>query len=46
MTPACQGNPAPFDTLIDYASGPEHRAAVREAWAMCRECPLLAVVAA
>jgi hypothetical protein len=42
MTPACHGNPAPFDTLIDHSQGVEHRAAVREAWAMCRECPLLA----
>jgi hypothetical protein len=42
MTPACHGNSQPFDVLIDHSQGAEHRAAVREAWAMCRECPLLA----
>jgi len=39
---ACVGRPEPFDDLIDYSSGPRYFFAVREARAMCRECPIAA----
>lgn len=38
----CLDNPAPFDVLIDTIRGPEHQAAIREAWAVCRDCPIMA----
>ncbi len=40
--PACLGNSLPFDLLHDYISGPEFRAARREALALCNACPLQA----
>lgn len=42
MTPACLGHPEPYDALMDYISGPEHRKALDAARAMCGACSLSA----
>lgn len=42
MTPACLGHPEPYDALMDYISGPEHRKALDAARAMCGACPVSA----
>jgi hypothetical protein len=41
-TPACLGNPDPYDKLHDYISGSVYNAAVIEARTICGTCPLQA----
>lgn len=40
--PACLGRPEPYDTLMDYISGPEYRTALETARSLCGACPISA----